>query len=47
MAEGDVVADPVHEELIIRILEDEAHPPPDIGERVVVKASPLITISPR
>ena len=37
LARSDVVADPVHEELIIRILEDEAHPPPDIGERVVVQ----------
>jgi hypothetical protein len=35
--EGDVVADPVHEELIIRILEDETHPPSDLGERVVTQ----------
>ena len=35
--EGDVVADPVHEELVIRILEDEAYPPSDLGERVIVQ----------
>ena len=38
--EGDVVSDPMHEELIIRILEDEAHLPPDLGERVIVQNEP-------
>ena len=33
--EGDVVADPVHEELIIRILEDEADSASDLSERLV------------
>ena len=39
--EGDVVADPVHKELIVRILEDEAHLPSDIGERVIVQNEPI------
>ena len=30
----------MHKELIIRILEDEAHPPPDLGERVIVQNEP-------
>jgi hypothetical protein len=33
-AEGDVVADGRHEQLVVGVLEDDAHPPPHLGERV-------------
>ena len=38
--EGDVVSDPVHKQLIIRILEDEAHLPPDLGKCVILQNEP-------
>ena len=38
--EGDVIADPVHKELIVWILEDEAHLPPDLGKCVILQNEP-------
>ena len=38
--ESDVVADTVHEELVVRILEDKAYPPSDLGECFVAQDEP-------